>query len=75
MEQSRPLSMQALDNLRALSRLRGYIRFFDPSDAAAAADWEQIAINFVQTVENAQNARELASVEAFRREAVPRFGR
>jgi C-terminal processing protease CtpA/Prc len=57
----RPLSARGLDNLRALARLFGYVRYFHPSDASALADWEQLAINAVRTVESAQNASELAS--------------
>ena len=60
-DQPRPLSNRGLDNLHALARLFGYVRYFHPSDAAAAADWEQLAIHSVQTVENAQNASELAA--------------
>jgi hypothetical protein len=60
-DQPRPLSMRGLENLQALARLFGYVRYFHPTDAAAAADWEQIAIHSVQTVENAQSALELAS--------------
>ena len=36
-------------------------RYFQPTDAAASADWDQIAIRAVQTVEDAQDASELAS--------------
>jgi C-terminal processing protease CtpA/Prc len=57
----RPLSARGLENLRALARLFGYVRYFHPSDAAAAADWEQLAIAAVRGVEGAQDAPELAS--------------
>jgi hypothetical protein len=60
-EEPRPLSKRGLENLEALARLFGYVRYFHPSDAAAAADWEQIAIDSVNAVENAQDAVELAS--------------
>jgi hypothetical protein len=59
-ERPRPLSMRGLENLQALARLFGYVRYFHPSDAAAAADWEQLAIHSVQTIEKAQSASELA---------------
>jgi hypothetical protein len=59
-ELPRPLSMRGLENLQALARLYGYVRYFHPSDAAAAADWEQLAIHSVQTIEKAQSASELA---------------
>ena len=60
-KQARPLSPRGLENLRAFARLFGYVRYFHPSDAAAAADWEQIAIRSVQKVENAPDALALAS--------------
>src|SRR6266568_7544708 len=60
-DQRKPLSKLGLENLQAFARLFGYIRYFHPSDAAAAADWEQIAIHSVDAVEKAQNAVELAS--------------
>lgn len=41
-------------NLMALARLYGYIRYFHPCDAAAAADWEQLVIEGVQLVETAE---------------------
>src|ERR1039458_1601658 len=59
-DRPRPLSTRGLENLQALARLFGYVRYFHPSDAAAVADWEQIAIHSVQTVENAQSALDLA---------------
>ncbi len=52
--------MRGLENLQALARLFGYVRYFHPSDAAAAANWEQLAIHSVQTIEKAQSAAELA---------------
>ena len=61
MGQPRPLSTRGLENLRALTRVFGYVRYFHPSDAAAAADWHQIAIQSVEPVEKARNAAELAS--------------
>jgi hypothetical protein len=60
-DQRRPLSTQGLENLQALARLLGYVRYFHPSGAAAAADWEQIAIQSVQAVEHAPSPRELSS--------------
>ena len=57
----RPLTARGLENLRALARLYGYLRYFHPSDGAAAADWEQLAIQAVRTVEEAPDAAALAS--------------
>jgi hypothetical protein len=39
----RPLAAGALTNLIAFARLLGYVRYFHPSDQAAAADWGGIA--------------------------------
>ena len=41
-------------NLIAFARLYGYIRYFHPRDTAAYADWDQIVIEGVQLVENAE---------------------
>jgi hypothetical protein len=37
----RPLDKRSLANLVALTRLVGYVRYFHPSDQAAATDWGQ----------------------------------
>jgi len=58
---SRPLTKRGLENLRALARLFGYVRYFHPTDLAAAADWNQLAISAVRTVEPAQSPAELAA--------------
>jgi len=47
-------------NLVAFARLYGYVRWFHPSDEAAAADWDAIAMAGVERVEGARNAKELA---------------
>jgi C-terminal processing protease CtpA/Prc len=60
-EPPRPLSARGLENVLALARLFGYVRYFDPSDAAAATDWDTLAIQAVRDVESAQNPTELAS--------------
>jgi Peptidase family S41 len=39
----RPLSARGLTNLVAFARLLGYVRYFHPSDQAAAADWGSFA--------------------------------
>jgi len=39
----RPLSARSLTNLVAFARLLGYVRYFHPSDQAAAADWGTFA--------------------------------
>ena len=40
-------------NLRALAHLYGVVRRFHPSDAAAAADWDQLAIDGAHMVADA----------------------
>ncbi len=59
-EGPKPLSTRGLENLQAFARLFGYMRYFHPSDAAAAADWEQLAIRSIPTIERAQSASQLA---------------
>jgi len=56
----RPLSPRGLTNLAAFAQLYGLIRFFHPSDEAAAADWDSLAIAGVARVEPARTSAELA---------------
>jgi C-terminal processing protease CtpA/Prc len=58
-EPARPLDARGLDNLAAFTRLLGYVRFFHPSDQAAAADWEKLALAGVQAAEKPRNPAEL----------------
>jgi C-terminal processing protease CtpA/Prc len=60
LEQSRPLSPRGLQNLVAYARLFGYVRHFHPSDQAAAADWDTLAIAGVRAAEDAKDPAELA---------------
>jgi Peptidase family S41 len=60
-ERPRPLSTRGLENLQAFARLFGYVRYFHPSDAAVTADWDQLAIHSIQTIEKAQSPSELAA--------------
>jgi C-terminal processing protease CtpA/Prc len=46
-------------NLYAFARLYGVVRWFHPSDAAAATDWDRIAIEGTRRVIDARNEREL----------------
>ncbi|HEX6084219.1 MAG TPA: S41 family peptidase [Thermoanaerobaculia bacterium] len=57
----RAVTPRGLENLIAFTRLLGVVRHFHPSDEAAAADWDAIAVNGVDVVEPAKNAAELAS--------------
>lgn len=55
-----PLTDRALANLTAFAHLYGYVRFFHPSDQAAAADWDAVAIAGVKAVEAADSPGHLA---------------
>ncbi len=48
-----------LANLRAFARLYGVLRFFHPSDEAAALDWNRYAVLGVARVRGARDAGEL----------------
>src|SRR5262245_56866371 len=50
-EAPRKATERELDNLVALTRLLGYVRYFHPSDESAAADWNVVAIEGVLAVE------------------------
>ncbi len=63
-EPPRPLGERGLENLVAFTRLLGYVRFFHPSDQAAAADWERLAMAGVERAEPAAGAVELAAALA-----------
>jgi hypothetical protein len=54
-----PVHKRGLENLVALARLYGDVRFFHPSDEASAADWDQVVLDAVRRVELAKNATEL----------------
>lgn len=53
---------RAIESLRAFARLYGYVRFFHPSDAAAEADWERLAILGVGRARRATTPEELREV-------------
>lgn len=46
-------------NLRAFARLFGYVRYFHPSDAASALDWDRFAIHGASRVRSASTTAEL----------------
>jgi C-terminal processing protease CtpA/Prc len=50
-----------MENVLAFARLYGYVRYFHPSDQAAATDWDAFAIRGVREVEGARNAEELVN--------------
>ena len=58
---ARALTPRALENLVAFTRLFGIVRHFHPSDEAAAADWDAVAVNGVDVVESAKTPAELAA--------------
>lgn len=71
-EPPQPLTARGLDNLVAFTRLLGYVRFFHPSDQAAAADWGKMALVGVPIAEKADGSKELArSLEDFFRPVAP----
>ncbi len=54
-----PRATTDLEELHAFTRLYGYVRFFHPSDAAAAADWEWLAVEGVRRLEDVEDQDEL----------------
>ncbi len=61
-EPARAPSDRGLANLVAFSKLLGYVRFFHPSDEAAATDWNAFAVAGVRAVERAADATRLATL-------------
>ncbi len=60
-EPARALSDAGLRNLTAFGKLYGIVRFFHPSDEAAATDWNRFAIESVRKVEGANSPADLAA--------------
>jgi hypothetical protein len=60
-EPARPVAGRGLENLLAFSRLLGFVRYFHPSDEAAATDWGRFAIEAVRAIEGAGTPEELAA--------------
>ena len=60
-EPARPLTDAALDNLVAFAKLYGVVRHFHPSDEAAAADWNLLAIAGARRVEGSASAASVAA--------------
>jgi len=60
--QERPpaATSQQVENLRAFAKLYGYVRYFHPSDRAAAVDWDAFAAH------GAVQVRDAADTEALR---------
>ncbi|RPI17214.1 MAG: hypothetical protein EHM58_10155 [Ignavibacteriae bacterium] len=53
------ITEQQKENISALTKLYGYIRFFYPGDEAAQTDWKKFAIYGVKYIEDAKDAGEL----------------
>ncbi|MBU1049417.1 hypothetical protein KKG90_05255, partial [Candidatus Bipolaricaulota bacterium] len=51
---------QEVVNLTAFARLYGMIRWFHPSDEAANADWDALALSGVQQMRAARDSTDLA---------------
>jgi Peptidase family S41 len=51
-----------LPNVAALARLYGVVRYFYPSDAAAALDWNRFAVHAAKQARAARNPKELEAV-------------
>ena len=58
---ARLVTERGVENLRAFARLYGLVRWFHPSDAAANADWTNIALAGIPRVEAARSSSELAA--------------
>ncbi|MBV8545860.1 MAG: hypothetical protein JO088_14040 [Acidobacteria bacterium] len=60
-EPARALDARGLANLTAFARIFGYIRHFHPSDQAAGAKWDMVAVEGVRAIESAANPADLAT--------------
>ncbi|MCY4095456.1 MAG: hypothetical protein OXG05_10085 [Gammaproteobacteria bacterium] len=54
------LSPRQLNNIVALTRLIGYVRFFHPTKTVARTNWDLFTINAIRHIENADSPIELA---------------
>ena len=59
-ELPRAITRRGLENVVALTRLMGYVRYFHPSDEAARTDWDRWLINAIAHVEPAKDSADLA---------------
>ena len=67
-----PLTDRDLDHLAAYTRLLSLVRFFHPSDKAAAADWNKVAVAGVKMIAGAEDSESLArALETFFRPLAP----
>src|SRR5260221_7077598 len=71
-EAPRPLTEQGMRNAIAFTRLLGYVRHFHPSDQAAAADWDTLAVEGMRQIEPCEGREQLTrALEAFFRPVAP----
>ena len=56
------LSARQLNNILALTRLVGYVRFFHPTKTVKQTDWDLFTINAIRHVENADSPAALAQL-------------
>lgn len=69
-----PLSEQDLEDLSALTRLFGHVRYFNPSLEARSVDWDRLALAGVQAALAADGPAELAAaLERVLRPVAPRL--
>lgn len=50
---------QQINNLKAFSRLYGYIKYFHPSDEVSEIDWDKFAVYGVEKIKTVKNDEEL----------------
>jgi len=71
-EGPRPLTEQGMRNAIAFTRLLGYVRHFHPSDQAAAADWDTLAVEGMRQIEPCEGPDQLAkALDAYFRSVAP----
>jgi C-terminal processing protease CtpA/Prc len=57
--ESKPEPSWEVKNLRAFTKMYGYVRFFHPSDEAAAVDWDRFAVLGVIRIREVSSQEEL----------------
>ena len=58
-DESAGVSERSLENIRAFAKTYGYVKYFHPSDAASAIDWERFIVHGVRTVIDASSPADL----------------
>ncbi len=58
---NRELNSQELENLTALGKLLGYVRYFYPGFEVVELDWEKFALTGVQYIESAEDNTDLVN--------------